>query len=226
MFDLKLLREDPEALKRAVAAKKADVDIDRLVALDSRRRELIQQTEQGQAAVNAASKQIGARIKAGEDPETAKAEVRRLKDELEAARNELAAVQSEFDQLCLRVPNPPHPTTPLGTSEEDNQVVADWGSKPSFDFTQRPHWEIGEALGILDLARGTKITGSGSPYSRLGRDSNCPHQLFHPRAHDEFGCVRSARICNSATMRNGSSPRWQATCIASGQRGRPVRRGI
>lgn len=204
MFDLKLLREDPEALKRAVAAKKADVDIDRLVALDSRRRELIQQTEQGQAAVNAASKQIGARIKAGEDPETAKAEVRRLKDELEAARNELAAVQSEFDQLCLRVPNPPHPTTPLGTSEEDNQVVADWGSKPSFDFTPRPHWEIGEALGILDLARGTKITGSGFPVLK-GLGARLERALINWFIHvhtTEFGCVEvwPPHLVNSATM--------------------------
>jgi seryl-tRNA synthetase len=191
MFDLKLLREDPDRLRRATQAKRADVDLDRLLALDARRRELIQQVEQLQAEVNAASKQIGVRIKAGEDPEAAKTHVRELKGRLDALRDEQHRVQEEFDRLALWVPNLPHESTPIGKNEEDNQVVATWGEPPRFDFQPKTHWDLGEALGILDLARGAKVAGSGF-FVLKGAGARLERALInwfidvHTR---EFGCV-------------------------------------
>ena len=161
MIDPKLIRDNPELLRQAVAAKKSTADIDRLVTLDVRRRELTRAIDELNTARNAASKSIGARIKAGENPEAAKAQVRELGDQLAATEAEAKAVGEEFDALIMTVPNLPHTSTPIGRSEEDNQVVKNWGEKPSFDFTPKPHWEVGEALGILDLPRATKLAGSG-----------------------------------------------------------------
>lgn len=161
MIDPKLIRDNPEMLRQAVAAKRSTASIDRLVELDSRRRELTKRLDDLNAERNAASKSIGARIKAGENPEAAKAQVREMGEQLAEAEAEAKAVGEEFDALIMTVPNPPHASTPLGRSEEDNQVVKTVGEKPSFTFTPKPHWEIGEALGILDLPRATKLAGSG-----------------------------------------------------------------
>ncbi len=161
MFDQKLLRENPEMLKQAITAKKSTVDLDQLIALDEKRRQLTKKIDALNTERNAASKSIGTRIKAGEDAETAKAEVRVLGDQLAGTEDELRVVGAQFDALALTVPNPPHESTPPGSSEEDNRVVSTWGERPSFAFTPKPHWEVGEALGILDLARATKISGSG-----------------------------------------------------------------
>ncbi len=161
MIDIRLLRDDPERVRAAIKAKKAAVDFDRLLELEVRRREVITQIEELNARRRQASKEIGARVQAGEDPEEAKAAVRRLGEEIAAAESEQRAVIAEFDALILTVPNLPHETTPLGTSEADNREIAAWGEKPTFDFEPKPHWELGEALGILDLARGSKISGSG-----------------------------------------------------------------
>jgi seryl-tRNA synthetase len=204
MFDLKLLRDDPDRLRAACRAKHVAIDFDHLLALDQERRDLIRQVEQGQAEVNAASKQIGARIKAGEDPEAAKAHVRKLKDDLEAARARQNAVQEEFAKLCLWVPNPPHPTTPPGRGEEDNQTIATWGEAPKFDFAPKPHWEIAEKLGILDLARGTKLAGSGF-FVLKGAGAKLERALinwFIDVHTTEFGCTEiwPPHVVNSATM--------------------------
>jgi seryl-tRNA synthetase len=204
MFDIKLLRDDPDRLRAAIAAKRGAVDVDKLLALDARRRELILQTETGQAAVNAASKRIGAKIKAGEDPETAKAHVRQLKDDLESARDELRRVQEEFDALALWVPNPPHPSTPIGKSEADNQILATWGEAPQFPFAPKPHWELGKALGILDLERGAKLAGSGFPILK-GAGARLQRALInwfldvHTREFDAVE-IWPPHLVNSATM--------------------------
>lgn len=161
MIDLKMLREDPDYLRRGIQAKRATVDLDRLIQLDEQRRALSRKVDELNTQRNTASKSIGQRIKAGENPETAKAEVRALGDQIKAAEDELGGVEAELNALALMVPNTPHATTPPGKSEEDNIEISRWGEKPAFDFAPKPHWELGEALDILDLPRGTKISGSG-----------------------------------------------------------------
>jgi seryl-tRNA synthetase len=204
MFDIRLLREDPDRLRRACAAKLAAVDIDRLIALDQRRRELIRQAEQLSAEKNAASKSIGARIKAGEKPEAAKAEVRALGEQLAALELEQGAVQAEFDAMCLTVPNAPHASVPIGASDADNNVTAQWGERPKFDFAPKPHWELGETLGILDFARATRIAGSGF-FVLKGLGARLERALiawFIDVHVKEFGFTEIAPpyLVNSATM--------------------------
>ncbi|MCE5229629.1 serine--tRNA ligase [bacterium] len=161
MIDLKLLRDDPDTLRRGIQAKRVNVDLDRLIQLDESRRSLARRVDELNTERNAASKSIGQRIKAGENPETAKAEVRALGDKIAETEQELAKVEAELHGLALMVPNTPHASAPAGYGEEDNVEVARHGDKPAFDFAPKPHWELGEALDIIDITRGTKLSGSG-----------------------------------------------------------------
>lgn len=161
MIDIHLLRENPDRLREGLKARKSDVDVDRLIELDARRRELTQQVDSLNQERNAKSKEIGPRIKAGEDAEALKAEVSAIKDRIKEAETEAHETREAFESLLLQVPNPPHASTPPGASEADNVIREGWGEKPALAFTPKPHWELGESLGILDLAAGAKLAGSG-----------------------------------------------------------------
>ena len=166
MIDVRLLRDDPESLRKALEAKNESVDLDRLIELDGRRRELAKALDEMNRRRNEQSKTIGSKIKAGQDADALRAEVRALGEKIKAAEGESGEVDTEYKALLLQVPNRPHPSTPPGKNEEDNKVLSEWGEKPSLDFGPKPHWELGEKLGILDLAAGAKIAGSGFPLWR------------------------------------------------------------
>lgn len=161
MIDIRLLREDADGLRRSIEAKRAKIDVDRLIELDTLRRDAENAIGSLNQRRNAESKSIGKKIKAGEDAEAAKAAVRDLGDKIKEAEGEIARIEGEWKDLLLRVPNPAHESVPVGQSEEQNETLELWGEKPSFDFEPKPHWELGEKLGILDLAAGAKLAGSG-----------------------------------------------------------------
>lgn len=161
MIDIKLLRENPEALKQSLAAKRVDLDLSSLQSLDARRRELTTTIDTLNQQRNAKSKEIGPRVKAGENVEPLKEEVRQIGDRIKESEQQIAEVDAEFTALVLRIPNPAHASVKIGTSEKDNTYRDGWGEKPKYDFTPQTHWDLGEKLGILDLAAGAKISGSG-----------------------------------------------------------------
>ena len=116
MIDIRTLRDDPERLRKGIEAKNEKVDLDRLIALDGRRRELSGTIDELNRRRNEQSKAIGPKIKAGENVEELKAEVRKIGEELKAAEGEAAETEEEWKALRLRVPNMPHPTAPLRSS--------------------------------------------------------------------------------------------------------------
>ncbi len=204
MIDLKMLREDPQKLREGIEAKRGSVDLARLIALDERRRELARRVDELNAGRNAASKSIGERIKAGENAETARADVRRLGEELKAAEDEQRETMAALEALALTVPNTPHASVPRGRGEEDNQERSRWGQQPVFAFEPRPHWELGEALGIIDLARSTKLSGSGF-YTLKGLGARLERALYNwfLDVHtEEFGFteIMPPYLVNSKTM--------------------------
>ncbi len=161
MLDIHLIRIEPERVKAGLRAKGVSVDvIDGVIALDRRHRELRTKSDEMKKVRNARSKEIGARIKKGADVASLKEEMRRLSGEIKSVDAELRTLEIEQRRLLLAVPNLPHKSVPVGKSEDDNIVIAHWGEKPSFDFEPKPHWEIGERLGILDFPRATKIAGT------------------------------------------------------------------
>jgi len=160
MLDLKFIRENRELVKAGAQKKQVTVDLDKILSVDARRRQLVSESDSLKQRRNEASREIGQRMKAGEDPAALREEVRAVGDKIKSYDDELRQIDNDLQSLLLTVPNLPHPSVAMGTSEADNRFVREWGVKPKFDFTVRPHWEIGEMLGILDFQRATKISGS------------------------------------------------------------------
>ena len=163
MFDIRLIRNDPEAVARALARRGGDWDLSGILEIDARRRDLTHQVESRVADVRKRSKKIGElkRNKApDEEVEAFLAENQRLTTEAKSMEGELAGLVQEQNDFLLELPNAPHETTPDGQSAEDNALVRVWGEKPAFDFEPKAHDELGEALNILDMKRAVKIAGS------------------------------------------------------------------
>lgn len=163
MHDLRLLRDNLESLRDGMR-RRLQLDalapgLDRAELLDRNRRSLIQRADEQKAARNAASQEVARRKKAKENADALIAQTRSLGDDISALELELAGVESELSDILMRIPNVPSADVPDG-GESGNRVVRAWGEPRSTDGV-RPHWEIGEQLGILDLAAGAKISGSG-----------------------------------------------------------------
>jgi seryl-tRNA synthetase len=126
---------------------------------DARVRELNNESQTMQAEQNRLSKEIG-RAAAGEERERAKAESTALKEKIGKLEADLVAAEAGLDTLLLELPNLPHPSVPVGKDESENVVLREEGKKRSYDFTPKPHWELGTALDIIDFERGVKISGS------------------------------------------------------------------
>lgn len=162
MLDLGFVRSNLELVEAKLCARGADPAalLGDFRALDQRRREAITTAERLKARRNELSQQVGALKKAGQDATAIMEETRALKDQLD----ELDKAASTFDdqmRLALsRIPNLTRDEVPAGLSEADNKTVKTWGEKRSFEFEPKPHWEIGEALGILDLERAAKLSGA------------------------------------------------------------------
>ena len=130
--------------------------------LDEEYRRLLAESERLKAERNARSKEIGEMMRAGRQDgvEALKSHMREVADRIKALDEQANAHKDTLDSLLLEIPNLPHPSVPAG-GPEANQIVREWGEPRSFDFEPRPHWDLGAALGILDLERASKISGSG-----------------------------------------------------------------
>lgn len=170
MLDAKFVRENIELVRQALANRGADWPLERFVELDAERRRLIAETESRQAARNAASKEIGALMKAGDHAaaEQRKEEVRRLNEEIAGLDAALADVDAATRDLLLTIPNIPHESVPVGPDESANVEVRRWGTPPEFDFEPKAHWGLGPELGLIDFERGVKL--AKSRFVVLGRD--------------------------------------------------------
>jgi seryl-tRNA synthetase len=162
MLDLNFVRNNLELVEEKLRARGADPAalLGDFRALDTSRREAITKSEQFKARRNELSQQVGALKKAGQDATAVMEETRALKDQLDALDTSAAALDEEMRQALARIPNLTRDEVPAGKSEEDNVVIKTWGTIPAHDFTPKPHWELGEALGILDLERAAKISGA------------------------------------------------------------------
>jgi seryl-tRNA synthetase len=167
MLDLKLIREAPERVRAALERRgKPEVlaAVEEVVGLDERRRTLIAGVDNLRARRNEVSPQVGKLKQQGrhEEAEPLIREMREVGERMGALEGELEQIESRVRDLLLNIPNLPEDAVPPG-GEDANVVVREWGPEPVHDFQPRPHWELGEELGILDLPRGTRIAGSGFP---------------------------------------------------------------
>jgi seryl-tRNA synthetase len=162
MLDLGFVRSNLELVEEKLRARAADpaVLLGDFRALDRSRREAITMAEQSKARLNKLSQQVGALKKAGQDASALLEETRALKDQLDQLGRTAAALDEQLRQSLARIPNLTRDEVPTGRSEADNITVKTWGEIPKFNFVPKPHWELGEALGILDLERAAKLSGA------------------------------------------------------------------
>ncbi|ANM29433.1 seryl-tRNA synthetase [Acidobacteria bacterium Mor1] len=160
MLDPTFVRENPEAVETALRNRGMDASLEPVQAHDRRRRELLVEVEDLRRQRKEASKSIGERIKAGEDPAKAKDEVRQIGDRITTLEQELNDVEQQLTDQLSTFPNLPDESVPVGKSEEDNPVTRTWGEPRSFDFEPKAHWDLGPELGIIDFERATKLTGA------------------------------------------------------------------
>ena len=161
MFDIKLIRENPDKVREELAKKRADLKlVDAALELDKMRRSILGEVEKLKAENNRVSAEIAKMKKEGKDAAPVIAGMKKVSDRIKALDEELAKVDADLNTKLLYLPNIPHPSVPVGEDEKANVVVREWGTKPSFDFTPKPHWEIAEHLDILDDKRATKVTGA------------------------------------------------------------------
>ena len=206
MLDIKYIRENPDAVKKALVNRKAEADIDGLLNIDAARRAAITSAEELKSERNAASKKIGGLMKEGKKAEAdaAKEEVRIIGDRIAALDEQVRELDEKILNTLLFIPNLPRPSVPVGKDETDNVVVRTFGEKKTFDFKIKPHWDITEALKLVDFERGTKITGSGFPVytgqgARLQRGLIQFMLDLHTTEHG-YTEVEPPFVCNAAAM--------------------------
>ena len=167
MLYIKYIRENPELFKKAVLDKQENCDIGVILELDVKRREIIADKEALEAQKNRVSKEIAAAKKEKLDASKLISDMRQTGEKIAGLSEKLRDVESKLNDLLLTVPNMPYPDVPVGEDESANKIIGYIGDKREFDFKPRPHWQVGEIIGGLDIPRGVKISGSGF-YSLIG----------------------------------------------------------
>ena len=160
MLDLNFIRNNLERVKKQVALKGLDFDPRRFSELDGHRRQLLTESESLQSRKNSLAKEIGIRRGKKQDTGELEKQSQELSIQIEKRSDELHGVESDFNSLLIAIPNLPHESVPSGGDSTANQVVREWGLKPTFDFPVRPHWELGETSGQLDFQRAARTSAS------------------------------------------------------------------
>ena len=203
MLDIKLIRDDPAGVERALATRGATISLAPILEADTARRRLVTEAEELKAERNRASEAIGQARRRGEDAQAATARMREVSDRIKALDAQVKEADGRLEALLLEIPNVPHASVPVGASADDNVEVRRWGTPRAFAFAPKQHFEIGEALGILDFDRAAKIAkarftvmwGAASRLSRsrTGRRSSA-------------ASARSPSSCWTCTRASTASP--------------------
>ncbi len=162
MHDLGFVRANLELVKEKLRARGADPNalLGNFAEIDARRRQAITLVETLKAERNKLSEEVGKKKRAGEDASDLMERMPQLKDQIERQENESAAAEIELRTILQSIPNLPGGGVHAGKSEDDNVELRSWGEKLEFDFAPKPHWELGEALGVLDFERAAKLSGA------------------------------------------------------------------
>jgi len=162
MIDQKLIRENPDYIRQILKKRRMEsaVNIDRLLEIDTQRRELSGEGDSLREKRNKLSKEVGEKKRKGDDAASIMEEVSKINERIKEIEASGEILESEFNELVLSVPNILHESVPAGSDESNNVVVRLWGEKRKFDFKPKTHFDIGIDLGILDFERGVKLSGA------------------------------------------------------------------
>lgn len=215
MFDIRLIRSNPELVRAAMEKRNAPVDLDTILAVDARRRSAVYEMEQLRARQNKASETIAQRKKNNENADDVIAEMKQIKEE--SANLDLIAKQAEDDleEILLSLPNLPDESVPAGKNEADNKEIRRWGEIPSFNFEVRDHVDIAEKLGIVDFGRGAKISGARFTLS-LGYGARLERALInfmldiHTQKHGYQEALPPFLVNTASVQGTGQLPKFSA----------------
>ena len=157
MLDIKLIRDNPDLIRQALAKRGDSAPLDEIMQLDERRLQLLHEVETLRARRNEVSKQLG---RMADKPPQLISDMRQIGERITSLETEIGQVETDLEDHLLRLPNIPATDVPVGKDERDNVVVRSWGEPREFPFTPLPHWELGERLDIIDFRRGVKLSGS------------------------------------------------------------------
>src|SRR6266481_2052593 len=160
MHELNYFRDHLDVFAEMAEKRGIALDLDSFRTLDKERRELITANEQRKAQRNKASEEIARLKKEKKNADALIAEMKQVSERIKQSDERIAELDNTQRDFLLTIPNIPHSSVPVGASSADNKEVRRWGAPPEFDFAPKPHWEVGERAGILDLAVATKITGA------------------------------------------------------------------
>jgi len=223
MLDARFVRDHPEVVRAAMAARNATWDVDSFLSLDEQRRRLIAEVEALQATRNDASRAIGALMKDGKraEAEAAKDEVRLVNERIAAIEGDLGETDARVRDLLMTAPNLPHESVPVGASEEDNVEVRRWGTPRVFDFEHKAHWDLGPDLGIIDFERGVKLAKSRFiVLGRAGARMNRALINFMLDTHGSRGYTEWAvpALANADTLTGtGQLPKFEDDLFKTGE---------
>ena len=199
MLPLELIRKDPERVRRAAQLKGEPAPIDEILAIDERWRQKLMQAENLRAGQKILSRQF-----AQTKDDRVRAELKDISEQVKSLTAGADELRAELDDLLLRVPNLFHESVPVGEGEQDNVVLRDWGSKPDLGFAPRTHYDLGEALGIMDFERAARVAGSRFAFL-IGEGARLERALaqfmldVHTREHG-YTEVWPPMLVNSASM--------------------------
>lgn len=160
MHDLNFFRNNLESIRERLGTRGFELDIAAFQELDRKRRQALTESEQLKAERNAASIEISKLRKSGVDTAERQQQVRAIGEKIGSIDEQVVKLDEEFRDLLARIPNVPHESVPIGNSSDQNVEVHRWGAPREFDFTPKPHWDLGPELGILDLERAAKVAGA------------------------------------------------------------------
>jgi len=157
MLDLKFIRTNPEKIKEGLKKRKSKINIDEIITLDQKKRELLSKANLLKEKRNKVSEEIGRLKKERKDAQEKISAMKEVSKEIKKFDNKIKEIEGKIFNILLEIPNLLHESVPVGEDEEDNIEVRKWGEPRQFDFTPLPHWDIGEVLNILDFERGVKL---------------------------------------------------------------------
>lgn len=160
MLDPKLIKENPQSIKNMLKARGVDYDLERLIAVDQKRREDIQKTDELRKKKNEVGLKISEYKKVGKDATELLTEMKRVSEKLSELEQLQIENEKKYRQLAFTIPNIIHESVPIGKDESANKLVKDWGKIPKFDFEPKNHIDIAENLGLIDLERAAKVAGA------------------------------------------------------------------
>ena len=215
MLDLKTTLNQLDDVKAAMANRNSQLDFSGLEQLAARRKELILLHDAARFEQRQANDEMRAIDKKSEAFTELRNKRKTMSDRLKEWDVELAKVEAEISELLLVIPNLPHASVPVGKDESANEEITRWGELPTFDFEPKPHWELGEALGILDFERGAKVSGARFTFL-LGAAARLERALInfmldvHTREHGYHEILPPFLVNRAAMTGTGQLPKFEA----------------